>query len=54
MSHLANNSNISIVTANLSSLKQVRLATEEIKTKFKQLDVLINNAGVYMKTRVLT
>jgi len=54
ISHLANNNNISIVTANLSSLKQVRLAAEEIKTKFKQLDVLINNAGVYMKTRVLT
>ena len=54
ISHLTNNNNISIVTANLSSLKQVRLAAEEIKTKFKQLDVLINNAGVYMKTRVLT
>jgi len=54
ISHLANNNNISIVTANLSSIKQVRLAAEEIKTKFKQLDVLINNAGVYMKTRVLT
>ncbi len=54
ISHLTNNNNISIVTANLSSLKHVRLFAEEIKTKFKQLDVLINNAGVYMKTRVLT
>jgi len=32
ISHLANNNNIRIVTANLSSLKQVRLAAEEIKT----------------------
>jgi NAD(P)-dependent dehydrogenase (short-subunit alcohol dehydrogenase family) len=54
ISHLTNNNNIRIVTANLSSLKQVCLFAEEIKTKYKQLDVLINNAGVYMKTRVLT
>ena len=54
ISHLTNNNNIRIATSNLSSLKQVRLVAEEIKTKYKQLDVLINNAGVYMKTRVLT
>lgn len=54
ISHLTNNNNIRIVTSNLSSLKQVRLFAEEIKTKLKQLDVLINNAGVYMKTLVLT
>jgi len=54
ISHLTNNNNIRIATSNLSSLKQVRLVAEEIKTKSKHLDVLINNAGVYMKSRVLT
>lgn len=52
--HLTNNSNINIFTADLSSLKQVRLAAEEIKSKFNRLDVLINNAGVYKKTRTIT
>jgi NAD(P)-dependent dehydrogenase (short-subunit alcohol dehydrogenase family) len=54
VSHLTNNKNISTVTADLSSLKQVRKAAKEIKSKLNRLDVLINNAGVYMKTRILT
>jgi NAD(P)-dependent dehydrogenase (short-subunit alcohol dehydrogenase family) len=54
ISKLTSNNNISIINADLSSLEQVRKAAEEIKSKFNRIDVLINNAGVYMKTRLLT
>ena len=48
------NQKIKIVIANLSSLSQVRKLAEEIQSQFNRLDVLINNAGVYMKKRMLT
>jgi retinol dehydrogenase 14 len=40
--------------ADLSSLKQVRQMAEHIQSQFPRLDVLINNAGLYMKTLVLS
>jgi len=40
--------------ADLSSLKQVRSLADEIQRKHDRLDVLVNNAGVYMKTRQLS
>lgn len=38
----------------LSSLTNIRNFANEIKSKYKSLDILINNAGVYMKKRFLT
>jgi NAD(P)-dependent dehydrogenase (short-subunit alcohol dehydrogenase family) len=41
-------------TADLSSQHQIRQLAREITQKYNRLDVLINNAAVYMKKRVLT
>ena len=49
-----NNSKIDLFISDFSSLKQVKELAEEIKAKHDRLDVLINNAGVYMKKRALT
>jgi NAD(P)-dependent dehydrogenase (short-subunit alcohol dehydrogenase family) len=48
------NNKIEFFIADLSSQKQVRLLAEKIQEKHNRLDVLINNAGVYMKERQLT
>jgi len=40
--------------ADFTNLGQVRQATEAILAKYPKIDVLINNAGVHMTTRVLT
>lgn len=40
--------------ADFSNLDQVRIIAEEIRDKYKRIDVLINNAGVHMTTRQLT
>jgi len=37
------------VSANLASLAQVRALATEITSRFERLDVLLNNAGVFMK-----
>ena len=49
-----NNPNIDLYISDFSSLIQTRKLAEDISTKYNRLDVLINNAGVYMKQRVLT
>lgn len=54
ISKITGNNNLDICIANLSSLNQVRTAAEEIKLKYDRIDVLINNAGVYLKSFVLT
>ncbi|XP_038049597.1 retinol dehydrogenase 14-like [Patiria miniata] len=41
-------------TADLSTLSQVRALSEEIHRKHGRLDVLVNNAGVFMPTRTET
>lgn len=48
------NPNIDVLIADLQSLKQVRQLASEVKTRTNRLDVLINNAGVYMKKRRLS
>ena len=48
------NSNTDLFISDFSSLKKVKKLSEEIKSKHDHLDVLINNAGVYMKDRILT
>jgi NAD(P)-dependent dehydrogenase (short-subunit alcohol dehydrogenase family) len=42
------------VVGDFSSFAQVRSLAEAIRSKTDRLEVLIHNAGVYMKTRVLT
>jgi retinol dehydrogenase-12 len=45
---------VEVVTADLSSLAQVRRLAEEVLTRYDRLDVLVNNAGVIMMRRQLT
>lgn len=40
--------------ADLASLEQVRALAAEVRKRLPRLDVLLNNAGVYMHERVLT
>ncbi len=42
------------ICADLSSLNEIRGMAEEITQRFKRLDVLINNAGVFQRTRTLS
>ncbi len=42
------------VTFDLASLASVRQGAEELARRFSRLDVLVNNAGVFMNERVVT
>ena len=42
------------IVADLASLRQVRQLAEMFRARYSQLDVLINNAGVFMPTRTET
>ena len=42
------------VVGDFTSLAEVRALAEEIRSRTERLDVLVHNAGVYMKERVLT
>ncbi len=48
------NQEIETLIADLQSLAQVRQLAEDVKSKTDRLDVLINNAGVYMQEKALT
>jgi retinol dehydrogenase 14 len=45
---------VTTVAADFSSLQQVRKMAERIKSEVQHIDVLINNAGVYMKDRMIS
>ncbi|MFI5164465.1 MAG: SDR family oxidoreductase [Bacteroidia bacterium] len=45
------NQNVELLLVDLASQKSVRAAAEEFKSRFKQLHVLINNAGVFLRNR---
>ncbi len=45
------NSNLDFVVADFSKKENVQRMAEELKTKYTRIDVLINNAGVYLKNR---
>lgn len=45
------NHNVHLLIADLASQQQVRLAADQFKEKFNKLDVLINNAAVFLPKR---
>jgi NAD(P)-dependent dehydrogenase (short-subunit alcohol dehydrogenase family) len=45
---------VDIVIADLAELSNVRHMAEEVKTRINHLDVLINNAGVYLEKYIQT
>ncbi len=48
------NPNSHLLLADLSRYASIQQATDQFKAQFSRLDILINNAGVYKSTRVLT
>jgi len=48
------NRNLDLVTADFTSLGQVRRMASEVSSRYSRLDVLVNNAGTYEKQRSLT
>ena len=42
------NENIDLLTADLASFASIRKLAEEIRSRYDKLDVLINNAGIFM------
>ena len=48
------NSRVEGIIADLSSMRQVRMLADEVRNRCNRLDVLLNNAGTYMTSRVLT
>jgi NAD(P)-dependent dehydrogenase (short-subunit alcohol dehydrogenase family) len=51
---LANRLDSDVVIADLASKNAVRRAADEILARYSKVEVLINNAGVYLTTRQLT
>lgn len=47
-------SNVDIAVADFSSMKQTRTMGDALAKKHPRIDVLINNAGVFAKTRTVT
>jgi retinol dehydrogenase 12 len=48
------NHGVDFIVADLTSLRQTRQLATEFKRKFSHLDVLINNAGVFLPMRAVT
>jgi retinol dehydrogenase-14 len=48
------NPKVDLLIADLASLRQVRELAAEIQRRYDRLDVLLNNAGVFMNERKLT
>ena len=48
------NSEVTFMPADLSSINEVRRLAERFKARFDRLDVLVNNAGIFMSKRKLT
>jgi NAD(P)-dependent dehydrogenase (short-subunit alcohol dehydrogenase family) len=48
------NPNIELLQLDLASFKSVKAAAEEFKRRHNRLDVLINNAGVFLRNREVT
>jgi NAD(P)-dependent dehydrogenase (short-subunit alcohol dehydrogenase family) len=54
MRRMAGNARVQAVTGDFGSLKQVKALAKDVDQRVERLDVLINNAGVWMNERVLT
>ena len=50
----AGNDAIDLLLADLSSLADVNRLADEIRTKYDRLDVLVNNAGAYNRSRAVS
>jgi len=48
------NQQVELMLADLSSQAQIRKLADEFKARYNRLDVLVNNAGVYLPKRTLT
>lgn len=48
------NPSIDLLFCDFASQRQIRVLAEEIKYRYDKIDVLVNNAGLMMKKRVLT
>jgi len=48
------NQNVELMVADLSSLQSVRDLARDFATKYRQLHVLVNNAGIFLPKRVAT
>jgi retinol dehydrogenase 12 len=48
------NKRVGFIAADLSSQKQIHTLAEEFRKRYSRLDILINNAGVIMRNRVVT
>lgn len=46
------NSELSYVVADLSSVEEIKKMSDELHSKFSRIDVLINNAGVFLRKRI--
>jgi NAD(P)-dependent dehydrogenase (short-subunit alcohol dehydrogenase family) len=51
---VAETASLDLFTADLSSFGGVRGLSDQVRDRYERLDVLVNNAGVYMPERVLT
>lgn len=51
---MAGNDCVQVVTGDFTSLAQVKALADDVNRRVERLDVLINNAGVWMNERVLT
>lgn len=51
---LTGNKNVEWIACDLASLGNVAMMAEQIRARYGHLQVLVNNAGVYMQKRVLT
>ncbi len=51
---LAQNSNIDLQFCDLSVLSSVRNLAEILKSRYEKINVLVNNAGVYKRQRIVT
>jgi NAD(P)-dependent dehydrogenase (short-subunit alcohol dehydrogenase family) len=51
---ISDKADVDYIVADLASLKQTRALAESFKRRYPRLDVLINNAGVFLPRRTLT
>ena len=54
IARLTGNAAVEVVEADFSSLEAVRGCAERLRNRLERLDVLVNNAGIYERTRRLS